>query len=53
MNTITKGAVEIVIWLVIAAPLPTFAQVIQPINGLAVFDDNGERLGPVVGIFSA
>lgn len=35
------------------SPFPSFAQVIEPIVQLAVFDDNGKRLGPVVGILGA
>lgn len=47
MNAITKGVVGIFIWLVISAPLPSFAQGIQPVDRLAVFDANGVRVGPV------
>ena len=52
MDTIIKWVLGTFVWVIISAPHPSVAQVIQPIDGLAVFDDNGARLGPVVGIWS-
>ena len=48
MDTIIKWVLGTFVWVIISAPHPSFAQVIQPIERLAVFDTNGTRVGPVV-----
>jgi len=52
MKKLTQLVVGMVALCMTLAPLPSVAQVLEPVNGLAVFDANGTRVGPVVGVWS-
>lgn len=50
MKSTKKSVLVTIACLVFSAPLPSFAQVLPPIDRLAVFDGNETRVGPVVGL---
>ena len=50
MKTWSKLILGTIALFLSLAPIQSFAQVIEPITGLAVFDANGTRVGPVVGV---
>lgn len=50
MKDLTHLVIGTVALFMIFSPFPSFAQVIQPIDRLAVFDANGTKVGPVVGL---
>ena len=52
MKTWSKFILGTIALFLTIAPIQSFAQVIEPITGLAVFDANGTRVGPVVGVWS-
>lgn len=50
MKDLTHLVIGTVALFMTFSPFPSFAQVIQPIDRLAVFDANGTKVGPVVGL---
>ena len=52
MKKLTQLVLGTMALFITVYPFPSSAQVIEPITGLAVFDANGTRVGPVVGVWS-